>query len=173
MGSDEIIRDTKSYKRLKAEIFEKENEIREIKTKFEVKLHEKENEIREVEKHLKVKVFGKEKQMVDLRAECQKTIIKVKTEQNKMYKEKIRLMKNEMNLQQLKLKTKYWKEQETFKENLCPEKFKEKETQINNLQKQLSECQSENNKLKMTQEILENDNQNLTTYNHNLSTQLT
>jgi len=122
---------------------------------------------------LETKLLEKEKEIVDLRSQFQKTIIKVKTEQNKMYKEKIRLMKIEMNLQQLKLKTKYWEEQETFKENLCPEKFKEKETQINDLQKQLSECQSENNKLKMTQEILENDNENLTTYNHNLSTQLT
>jgi len=71
------------------------------------------------------------------------------------------------------LKNKYWKEQETLKENLSPEKFKKKEIQITYLQNQLSECKSENNKLKMTQEILEKEKENLVNYNQNLSTQLT
>jgi len=161
-----------AYTQLEEALFEKEKKMNEANRKFEETLFEKENEILEFKKKLKVQFFEHEKQIVDSRAEFQKTIIKVKTEQNKMYKEKIRLMKNDMNLEQSKLKNKYWVEQETLKENLSPEKFKEKEKQINYLQNQLSKTESENNKLKMTQEILEKEKENLTNYNQNLLTQL-
>jgi len=171
--SDEKKKGTKAYTQLKEELCEKKDKINEMKTKFEEKLFEKENEIHVAKKKFKVQVFENEKQIVDSRAEFQKTIIKVKSEQNKMHKEKIRLMKNEMNLEQSKLKKKYWEEQETLKENLSPEKFKEKETQIIYLQNQLSKTESENNKLKMTQEILEKEKENLTNYNQNFLTQLT
>merc|ERR1712034_176988 len=141
MGSHEKIKDMKGYNQLEEKLFEKENEIHKLNMKLEEKLLEKkENEvIFETNKKLETKLLEKEKEIVDLRAQFQKTIIKVKTEQNKMYKEKIRLMKNEMNLQKSKLKNKYWEEQEALKENLCPEKFQQKETQINCLQKQLLE----------------------------------
>merc|ERR1712034_135225 len=114
-----------------------------------------------------------EKQIVDLRAEFEHKIIDVKNEQNKMHKEKINLMKSKMTLEKSKLENRFWEEQKTLKENLSSENFNQKETQINVLQKQFSESQSENDKLKMSQKLFEKEKMELEIYNENISLQLT
>merc|ERR1712034_63460 len=114
-----------------------------------------------------------EKQIVDLRAEFEHKIIDVKNEQNKMHKEKINLIKRKMTLEKSKLENRFCEEQKTLKENLSSEKFNQKETQINVLQKQFSESQSENDKLKMTQKLFEKEKMELEIYNENISLQLT